>query len=162
MSRKLLMWCTPWSTPRDRWSSRRATWAASSTWWRRGRWRCPGRASSSPSCPPGSCLGSWPSSTTARELPQSKVSCLNSLFTVYCLLLTVQQRIWITNRSLRLAFCRPKLLQILSPCVLSVPLPPATADHLPPASWFPSPRTHTERESVAVLDDRKLSVGFCF
>ncbi len=32
---------------------------------------------------------------------------------------TYWQRIWIINRSPRLTLCRPKLLQILSPCVLS-------------------------------------------
>jgi hypothetical protein len=34
------------------------------------------------------------------------------------------QRILGINRSPRLPFCRPKLLQIISPCVLSAP-PPA-------------------------------------
>ncbi len=50
-----------------------------------------------------------------------------------------QQRIWINNRSPRSSFCRWKLLQILSPCVLSAlpPPPPATADHPLPASCFP-------------------------
>ncbi len=51
-----------------------------------------------------------------------------------------RQRIWIMNRSPRLTFCRPKLLQILSPT-------PATADHPPLASCFPSPR-HTWRKDL--------------
>jgi hypothetical protein len=44
---------------------------------------------------------------------------------------TSTQRIWIINRSPRLTFCRPKLLQMLYPCVLSAPPPPppATAYH---------------------------------
>jgi hypothetical protein len=61
------------------------------------------------------------------------------------------QRIWINNRSPHSTFCRWKLLQILSPCVLSAlptpPPPPATADHPPPASCFPFPR-HTGREDL--------------
>ncbi len=53
------------------------------------------------------------------------------------------------NRSPRSTFCRPELLQILSPCVCTVclPPPPATADHPPPASCVPSPR-HTGREDL--------------
>jgi hypothetical protein len=74
-------------------------------------------------------------------------------------LVGIQQRIWINDRSPSSTFFCWKLFQILSPRVLSVlPPPPATADHPPPASCFPSPRTHTG----AVSNDRKLSVGFCY
>jgi hypothetical protein len=72
-----------------------------------------------------------------------------------------QQRIWVMNRSRSLTFCRPKLLQILSPCVLSAPPP----RYCWPASAQPAvspPQTYTERESGSVSDDRKLSVDFCY
>ncbi len=59
------------------------------------------------------------------------------------------QRIWIINRSPRSTFCCSELLQILSLCTVCLPPPPATADHPPPASCFPSPR-HTGRGSGAV------------
>jgi hypothetical protein len=59
------------------------------------------------------------------------------------------QRIRIINRSSRLTFCRPKLLHILSPCVLSPPPPPHTIADLPlPASCFSSPRHSVHRERI--------------
>jgi hypothetical protein len=66
-------------------------------------------------------------------------------------MIRVRQRIWINNRSPRSTFCRWKLLQILSACVLSaLPPPPPTpcyCDHPPSTSCFPSPR-HTQRENL--------------
>ncbi len=61
----------------------------------------------------------------------------------------INQRIWINNRSPRSTFCLGNCSRFSLPvyCLPSplLPPPPATADHRPPASCFPSPR-HTRRE----------------
>ncbi len=102
-------------------------------------------------CNIGSCLivasfGCWTCRPPLPKLDESHFLATSLLF-----LMAAAQRIWINNRSPRSTFCRWKLLQILSPCVLSAlpppPPPPATADHPPPASCLPSPR-HTRREDL--------------
>ncbi len=60
--------------------------------------------------------------------------------------IALQQRIWINNRSPCSTFCRWKLLQSLSPCVLSaLPPPPATADHPRPPAVSPPPKHALEQ-----------------
>jgi hypothetical protein len=73
------------------------------------------------------------------------------------------QRIRVINRSPRSTFCRPKLLQILSPCVLSASLHPHPLLLLTnpcPLAVSPPPDTHGERTG-AVSDEGKFSQGFC-
>ncbi len=82
---------------------------------------------------------------------------------VYVENLTWHQRIWIINRSPRLTFCRPKLLQILSPSVLSASLHSLlllTPTHPPAVS--PPADIHGERISSRFGRQRvEFSVGFC-
>jgi hypothetical protein len=52
---------------------------------------------------------------------------------------SLEQRIWIITGSPHLSFCRPKLLQILSPRVLSAPPPPHPCCCLTPSTHPPEP-----------------------
>ncbi len=74
----------------------------------------------------------------------------------------VYQRIVINNRSPRSTFCRRKLLQILSLCVSGGGETAGREEVVSSRKGEGGGQTvHRERESGAVQDDRKLSVGFC-
>jgi hypothetical protein len=60
----------------------------------------------------------------------------------------LNQRIWIINRSPRLTFCRPKLLQILSPCVLPPPPHPLLLLTSPRPPSVSPPPIHTRKEDL--------------
>ncbi len=78
------------------------------------------------------------------------------------------QRIWIITRIQRSTFCRPKLLLILSPCavcsthtlLLLTPPPPSLQRER--IEGRQDQTIHTERDSEAFQDDRKLSDGFWY